>query len=115
MRRRTKSDDAQAKKARTKKPSMNVTIDRRDRSFDRGSIASNTYAGLAGNLLGVQPLLPVRGSSDADADEDQEGGEVGDDPETRESVKASSRSKIVAKKRVAGSSSSGHLAVSGGV
>ncbi|TYZ57135.1 hypothetical protein PybrP1_002569, partial [[Pythium] brassicae (nom. inval.)] len=96
MRGRTKSDDANVKKTRTKKPPSNATVDKRDRSFDRGSIISHTSAGLMGNPLGWQQMLPVLGPTNADEDEV----EAGEDPETRESVKASSRSKIVAKKRL---------------
>lgn len=95
---------------RTKKQTTTATAnnDKRDRSFDRGSVPAIVYPvgavsdGVAPSVGGgpgvfiLGSLQAPPGSPDA-VDED----ESGEDPATRESVKASSRSKIVAKKRMA--------------
>lgn len=88
---------------RPKKHSSNAGnngADKRDRGFDRGSIPAVVFPAL--NSVGYAPDNQPNGmallsSAAPDVGSDSDGD---DDPATRESVKASSRSKLATKKRI---------------
>lgn len=99
-----KDSDGRAKKIRTKKASSSTatsSTDNQDRSFDRGSIEPCAVDSAHTIDAILRPQLPLR-SPEIEDEEDEDSGE--DDPTTREAVKESSRSKVVAKKRAAGPS-----------